>query len=163
MISILMMAFLLSPSAALASAADEVDFEAHLDAEQVVPPTASPGSAVVAISFQVEELSDPQPGNFDIVCADLSGPPTGVSIRWGNASENGPLALTILNRSFTCPASGGISVPWSVLSQFWHSDTLYVLIHTDAFPDGELRGQFSNVTPPAVQMESWGYVRGLFH
>jgi hypothetical protein len=162
MISLLILVTLLLPLSAENLPIDHDVWEAQLDGAQVVPPVGTEGTAVVEIMYSFDHFEDPQRCDFSITYARLTGPPTGVTLRWGRQGENGPLAFMLVDGTFNSPYSGSVDVPWNVLGHFGGPDTLYVVISTDAYPDGEARGRFANVTPPAAERSSWGAIRGAF-
>jgi hypothetical protein len=103
--------------------------------------------------------------DIQISYSQLSGPATSAAIRWGREGANGPLAFTLASDTFASPFREFVGVPWSVLS--WldanqDADTLYVVVSTDAYPEGEVRAHFTNMTPPAVEVTSWGLIRALY-
>jgi hypothetical protein len=159
--TVLVLAGLLCSLAAPGLALDFDDWEAQLDAAQVVPPTSSSGTGVVQITYSFDDVGDPRPCSFGVTYTGLSGPATGVSIKWGRNGENGPLAFTVVSSTFASPLYGNLDIPRSILG-YLGGDTLYVVVNTEAYPDGEVRGHFVNVTPPAVERTSWGAVRGSY-
>lgn len=147
-----------APSAPLAL--DSIDYMAELDGAQVVPPNSSLGSATIYLSFGIDEIFDPHPFGYWVVFDDLSSPTTGLYIRRGRPGFNGPTEITLLEEEFTSPTSGGGFASSTLL--FDLAEECYIVITTVSYPDGELRGEFEDITPPAVRESSWGRIRSLY-
>ena len=129
MLSLLMLAGLLLALTAPDLTLNPALLEAHLDGAHVVPPTGSPGTATVEVFYSLDEFTDPQQCGFRVTYANISGTPTGASMRWGREGENGPLAFTLVDGPFSSPYGGSTYIPWNVLyyltlirQSFWSSD-----------------------------------------
>lgn len=140
---------------------DGPDWMSELDGSQVVPPTSSAGWAHVRLHYSTDDFYDPHPCVYEISYNDLSSQTTGAHLRWGHTGTNGPNAITLTSDQFSSPSHGYPAIPWSILDSLG-SDSLYVVVTTESYPDGEVRGEFINITPPAVEESSWGRVRTRF-
>jgi len=144
------LAFALCLVAAQAHAATST-FSLAMDGLQVVPPNASPafGQGTVTLDTITNVLS------FDVAFQDLLGGSTAVSLH-GNAGPgtNAPTLYT-LNGLFPAGATSGLisgnltlTDPslfggMSLATQLngLNSDNWYLVVHSQVFPGGEIRGQ----------------------
>jgi hypothetical protein len=151
----------LSAALIVAPNVDHSNWMAELDGTQVVPPNSSQGTAAVFIDYNIDEIYEPHPFTFDVIFEGLSTPTTGAYVRMGQTGLNGPTVITLLEEEFASPAYGYGEASFSDILQRLDSG-FYVVITTVSYPDGEIRGEFMNITPPAVQESSWGAIRALY-
>lgn len=148
----------------VASAQEVCFWEADLRPDKVVPPTASGGRGQVFAHFDEPDAWCPAGDGSDVLVIDpisydqLQGVPTGASIHRGEEGGNGELLLTIATTGF--PSGSQFAIPcnptWDVFR-----DAVYVVLSTDLYPEGELRGQLlMHVTP--VSNYTWGVVRAMY-
>jgi hypothetical protein len=139
-------AILLNPASTLA---DTVNFEANLDGLQVVPPNASPAFGFADISV------DTVTGSVGVNNANYSGLLGGsitASIRDAAAGSNGP---SITGLSLATPGStsgtfqGSGMLTTGQVTDMTNSNT-YILITSQVFPSGEIRGQIIPVPEPTT-------------
>jgi hypothetical protein len=139
-------------------------WEANLRPEQVVPPVVSAGWGSVIAHFD-EDDGCPDLDESDALVIDpiyydqLQGTPTGAEIRRGAEGTNGELILTIATAGFT-PGSQ-FTIPFRPDTYGGFGGDAYVVLTTDLYPDGELRGQLV-MLPTPVSNRTWGVVRALY-
>jgi hypothetical protein len=143
------------------SQVDYNSWRSELDGDQVVPPTASTGSAALDIVHNFDWPPPTGAWSFSISYAGLSSPVTGAYIRWGRPGANGPLAFTLESGFFPSEDGGGVTFPPEMMGSF-DSDSLYVVVSTEMYPDGEVRGHFWDTTDLPAERLSWGLIRSLF-
>jgi hypothetical protein len=132
-------------------------FEAELSGANVVPATESQGSAFVAWYWTEEsEVSD-----VYISYGNLSGTVTGAYVAKGTDSENGPVVRTLASSYFSSPLSMTVEALASDRALL-EADSVYVVITTTAYPNGEVRGRFVESHAPATREATWGSVRASF-
>jgi hypothetical protein len=160
------LATLLLPIAVSAAAqtafADHTTMVSHMDGGSVVPPTGSSATATLSIDFLTDEYSDPHWCSFEALYEGLSSRPTGLSIRKSPPGENGSVLYTLVSGYFDSPTHGGFPMALADLRLLQSSDSLYAIVSTEAFPDGELRGTFQDETELPISKTSWGRVRALY-
>jgi len=111
-----------------------------LGASQIPPvPSAGIGLGVLRFSPNLTRLE------YQVMPIGLSGPPTSAQIQKGDANTNGRVITDLNAGSFV---TGTITDQLTVIDVLFSVfDTgAYVNIRTNAFPDGEIRGQI--VAPP---------------
>jgi hypothetical protein len=140
---------------------DLSSFGAHMDAAQVVPPTSSHGTGIISCGFRVDEFTNPRTCSFFITYEGLSSQVTGAYLMKGVVGENGAVAETLALGSFESPTFTSLDLPLDEVYLFY-SDSLYAIITTVGFPDGEIRGYFVDETDFPAQGISWGRVRAIF-
>ena len=115
--------------------------------------TSSPATGTATLTLNTEETEV----SYVIEFSGLEGSETGAHIHNGAPGEVGLRFLTLLPGS---PKVGIWEVgPLEVVEL--NADRVYINIHTDVYPAGEIRGnvQFNIVANEAV---SWGSVKALF-
>lgn len=136
---------LLAP--ALGTSAQSKTYPAKLKASNEVPKAASPATGTA--SFKVAR--DGRSISFRITGARLEGAPQAAHLHLGRPGQNGPVLLLLKGSAFTLPTSGRVTAEdftaaggvttFSQAVTALKKGRLYVNVHTDAFPGGELRGQ----------------------
>jgi Cu/Zn superoxide dismutase len=115
-------------------------FTSKVKGDQEVPTvsTTAMGTGAFALNAAKSELT------FDITATGLSGPITGAHIHNAAAGVNGGVALVLSftnnTASGTWKSTDGSPFTADIASKLV-AGTLYVNIHTDANPGGEIRGQ----------------------
>lgn len=130
-----------------------MQFEAVINSAQEVPPNASPatGTGTFTLNDAETQLS------INIVFSGLVAPQTGAHIHGAappgtNAGVRFPLTLgSPVNMVWNIPAGDVVSLK---------NGLLYVNIHSQAFPGGEIRGQILASTP--ARHGSWGKLKAMY-
>ena len=161
--------------AAPAARAHIIDFCARLDGSQVVDPTGSPATGACSVkynhhSFTIEVHLYLEGIGLDDLKGD--GPnDTSIHIHSAPYGVNGPIAIDLGWWGVTTLEEyqpGRIYAHWQgvfisgeqggVYSDFLETETalydgnLYVDVHTNAYPDGEIRGQIVEVPAPGAMV-----------
>jgi hypothetical protein len=132
----------LALSAVLASAGFAVAEEAHLGAElsaaSEVPPNDSGGTGTADVNYDTEskELS------WTITFSGLTGPLTAAHFH-GPAPEGENAGVVVPIEGAESPLEGSATLTDEQATQLMEG-MLYVNLHTDAHPDGEIRGQVTD-------------------
>jgi len=132
---------------------------ADLDGTHVVPPTSSTGLGTFELWFPVEG----DPPDVCVYYWGLADSVTGVTICRGMEGFNGPVAYTPYAGYFASGVCASMpELNWNE-EDFAEIDSLqlYVVIHTRAYPDGEIRGQLQQRSFPTRSM-SVGEVKQRF-
>jgi CHRD domain len=114
---------------------------------QETPSVDSPGVA----SGRLTMSADRKQLSFDLMIADLKGKLTGIHLHRGRAGQDGPVVYS-LPEPVEDEARGQVEFnpadEADLLTQGFYLD-----LHTDLFPNGELRGQVvRDPTPPPVSL-----------
>jgi predicted secreted protein with PEFG-CTERM motif len=145
-----------SPNAAYSTTATSCD--ASLDGSQEVPPvdTDGTGSATMEFDPSSNELS------WSIEFSGLSGPATAAHFHGpAAAGANAGVQVNIGEVSGLVSPMEGSAVLTSEQASSLLEGQLYINIHTEANPDGEIRGQVSCESPtPAEESETATLVIG---
>jgi hypothetical protein len=126
-------------------------FTATLNGAQQVPPVPTPGTGTASILFN----PDLSTISVNISSTGLLGAITAQHLHVGAAGTNGPVAQDANGNNIELgtanPATGTFTVdnstahnPGGFISQL-QAGNIYTNIHTSLFPNGEIRGQFSQV------------------
>ncbi len=118
---------------------NNLTFDVFPNGAEETPPNASPstGVGVIKINSTFDTLF------YDIVYDTLSSPPTNAHLHGGPAGVPGPVLVSLAAGLTTQRDSGivtGAALTLDLLKTILEGD-VYVNIHTDSFPAGELRGQ----------------------
>ncbi len=135
-------------------------------ADKVVPPTQSPGSAVITSDPSLAECLPTQTLHLTVWYDSLSSPPTGLHVRRGSIGENGEQVLTLFDDYFPSGSAVAISVDEDLCIEFFSSvpygGTLYFVVETAEYPDGAIRGQlFERCYSPSEHL-SWGSLKSFY-
>jgi len=109
---------------------------ATLDGRQTVPPTDSPGSAGASVMGWFNESV-----TITVSCDGLEDCITDVTIWRGQPGANGEFLFSVFPNGFICGQSTESDAFDATNVGYLNAGELYVQIHTQAHPDGELRGQ----------------------
>lgn len=153
--------FPLALAAALAgpASADVLFYEANLDGAHVVPPTPSPATGHADITID----TDTNTITLSLTYQDLSGPVTDVHVH-GFAPEgaNAPILEHIHEEDLVnFPIEHEFTYS-EVQEPFYISGLSFLVMHTDEYLDGEIRGQIVPVAAVSVAPTSWSSVKGLY-
>ncbi|MEO6463662.1 MAG: CHRD domain-containing protein [Candidatus Eisenbacteria bacterium] len=130
-----------------------LQFEAVINSAQEVPPNSSPatGTGTFTLNDAETQLS------INVVFSGLVAPQTGAHI-------HGPAAPGVnAGIRFGLPLGSPVNVVWAISAGDVASlkdGLLYVNIHSQAFPGGEIRGQILASTP--VRPSSWGKLKAIY-
>ncbi|MDB5539821.1 MAG: hypothetical protein JWQ89_1548 [Devosia sp.] len=127
---------------AMPAFAATVNFTADLNAAQVVPPTDSTGTgkAQVTLDTVSKELT------WNVTYEGLSGAVTAAHFHGPAAvGANAPVVVPFAD-PLTSPIKGSTTLTDEQITQL-QGGMWYINLHTEKFPDGEIRGQ---VTPAAM-------------
>lgn len=123
-----------------------VNWSASLSPDNEVPPAASPGangSAAGTVDTATGLLT------WDLSWSGLTGPTTAAHFHLGPVGVNGPVKLEIFIVPSTSPSSGSGMMAASDIRALLAGD-VYINVHTEDFPGGEIRGQIAPVPLPAT-------------
>ena len=119
-----------------AAYADTLNFTATLNAGSEVPPKLTPGSGTVTASLDTATNILTYTVNY----ANLTGPATAAHFHGPAASgSNGPVAVPLSGVS-SSPITGTANLTAAQVADLTNG-LWYANVHTDANPDGEIRGQ----------------------
>ncbi len=115
--------------------AEETKFQATLSGAEEVPPvdTAATGTANVTWNSETKELS------WTIEFSGLSGPPTAAHFH-GPADLGANAGVAVPIEDLESPSEGSAPLTDEQAAEL-AAGKWYVNVHTDAHPDGEIRGQ----------------------
>lgn len=139
---------------------DERNFEVQLAGENQVPPVASPAMGTMEVTLDENNVL-----TVDGAFSDLSSPLIDVQgssahIHVGSLDEGGPIVF-LVNVDADGNDRGGTFTLTETLSadqvRVFEAGDYFLNIHTEAYPDGELRGQLTEEAPEYADLdETWG-------
>ncbi len=134
-----------------------------LTGAEVVPPTTSTALSGCESGFMCcmtcSECSGLEYQIYLYLAGSLEGTPTALRIHQGRWGENGPLIHEIPLSGFPFRHTIDFDPAYCEALQ----DTLtYMVIATDRYPEGEIRGQLRPDMRGASQMSTWGRIRSIF-
>jgi len=136
---------------------------AELSGNNVVPATPSPGQGTMDSYFDsggpcAEYYNESL--NVYFVYSNLEGTPTGCYIHRGASGSNGDRLYTVFPEWFPPGAITKITINLKDCPDFENFMT-YVIIETDRYPTGEIRGQiYPSATP--VEPSTWGMIKATY-
>ncbi len=154
--SVLLIVFVASLGTGYAHFGSELNFKARLTGGEAVPPakTMAGGEAVFKLGKDGKELAYTITvrGIEHVVAAHIhagkkgkSGPPV-VSLFTGPAKEGALSGTLVKGLIMENDLAGSLAgKPLSALIDLIKSGDAYVNVHTDKYPDGEIRGQITYV------------------
>ena len=134
-------------------AAAETIFEATLDGGQLVPPGDSTayGAAVIIMNDAQTEA------HYTVAFAGLDFPQTAAHFHHALPGQNGNAILTL---ELGSPLAGvWMLTPEDAEALLNHA--VYVNIHTEGYPSGEIRGNFDQSTV-ATETTTWSQLKALY-
>ncbi len=138
---------------------EDVEYEVQMVGENQVPPIATPADGTMDVEFEDDILT--VEGTFDGLVSELTeidGSPA--HIHEGTADEAGPVLYNVEVEADDDNRSGEFSFSQELTdeeAQMFANEELYLNIHTEAYPAGELRGQLDENAPEFANIdESWG-------
>jgi hypothetical protein len=140
----------------LAGGAQATGLFANLDGLSETPPNNSPatGFATLLLNDQTLVLS------YQLDYSLLQGPTTASHIHRGGAGVPGPVVYPLALGNFPSGATGTVQINAADLPDLLNQG-MYVNIHTQIFPGGEIRGQV-RVSATSVEPGTWGSIKNLF-
>jgi hypothetical protein len=137
----------------LAATASAQSYAAFLDGLQETPPNAAPGSGNGTFTLDGAKIL-----HFNISFSGLLATETAAHIHGPAAA--GAAAGVIFPLPLGSPKIGTVG-PLNVIQEGWlNAGLLYVNVHTQTFPGGEIRGQIYAAT--STEKGTWGRVKNLF-
>ncbi len=138
---------------------DEAEFEVQFAGENQVPPVATPAEGTLDVEFEDDTLT--LNGNFDGLVAELQEVEGAYAhIHEGTDDEDGPILYNIEVDADGDNRGGSFDFEQDLTDEevdLFATEEMYVNIHTDAYPDGELRAQIDeNAAEYADVTDSWG-------
>jgi hypothetical protein len=134
-------------------AAADLQFECNINAAQEVPPNASPATGTGSFTLNGAETQL----TIFVTFSGLTAPQTAAHI-------HGPAAPGVnAGVQFGFPLGSPVNQVWAIPpAQVTNlkNGLLYVNVHTQNFPGGEIRGQIVASTP--AKPASWGRVKALY-
>jgi hypothetical protein len=145
----LLLALLLAPAPGRA----ELVFTAVLDGSQAVPPTDSPatGTATLVLDEAREAIA------YSVEYSVLEGEETEAHFHQGRPGTPGPILFTLPLGS---PKAGTWPVTPDIVAELL-AGRVYVLIHSDPYWTGEIRGNFA-LESLASDRATWGRLKAIF-
>lgn len=117
--------------------ADRLLFSSRLNGNNIIPSPVNSNASGVA-GFMLNNTRDTLYMNFS--ATSMSGPITGFHIHEGSEMQNGPVILDLQDAIMGNVAKARIVVTPDLLAKFLKSQ-IYLVAHTAANPNGEIRGQ----------------------
>ena len=155
--------------------ANLVVFEADPDGDQEVPPVDTPATGIVDMAFNDEDIElDIELGVSNINDPNGLEAITEIHIHLGATGANGPIIFTAFDRTvdgfFDHPltvtmtpadfdAGSGLANFAAAIQKMRDGDT-YINVHTDNHPDGEIRGQITEVPEVEEPIEFMNMAQG---
>jgi hypothetical protein len=155
---LLIVTLMLSCCLVIAGAASAQDFKADLDGIQEVPPNSSPGTGRACFSLDPVTLEL----SYDISFSGLIGVETAAHIH--GPAPVGQNAGVVFPLPLGSPKLGTVGPLTAAQIADLTGGLMYVNIHTDFRPGGEIRGQIvSGLCPPVqVNTTTWGEIKALY-
>jgi hypothetical protein len=129
-------------------------FDADLSAkyQTVFTPTGGEGYATITFDINTMEIE------WEIQHSNLSSPPVGVHLH--GPAQPGTNAVQIVDlgtNGLSNPITGKIKIS-DAYAQYMLLGWTYVLLKTERYPEGEIRGKLDTVPPPNYleQSQKWG-------
>lgn len=126
-------------------------FDAFLDGSQENPVIVTDAEGVASISVS----NDLSTIFYDVAVDGLSGPITGIHLHSGGAGSNGGVVLNLTDDINGNRVAGNASITLDLLNTMLRGG-IYLNVHTDANPGGEIRGQVYKLAREAYSYEFSG-------
>jgi hypothetical protein len=134
---------------------------------EVVPPVSTAGHGWGSAGFDGSDGGGwcqtdvtERPLQIRIEYESLRGTPIGADLHVGMRGENGPVWRSLISGSFPSGQVASLEFETDVCDTlFAFEPTLYIVVRTDSFPDGEVRGSFSCTQIDPVRRTTWGRLR----
>jgi hypothetical protein len=140
----------------LAGSSQATTFIADLSGLNEVPPNASPATGFATLNLNDQTLQM----NWQLDFSGLMGPTTASHIHRAPAGVNGPVIYPLAIGVFQSGVQGVLQFNATDLPDLLNLG-LYVNIHTQVFPGGEIRGQIRAAATP-VEPKTWGAIKSLY-
>ena len=141
----------------LAGGAQATNFFANLDGASEVPPNASPATGLATLILDDATLQM----TYQLDYSGLLGPTTASHIHRAPAGVNGPIIYPLALGNFPSGVQGVVQINAADLPDLMNLG-MYVNIHTQVFPGGEIRGQVRVAATP-VEPRTWGAIKKHFN
>ncbi|MGI9012745.1 MAG: CHRD domain-containing protein [Phycisphaerales bacterium] len=129
------------------ASADDFLFQALLDGLQEVPPNESRGTGTVDLLYDdVTMMLSITSGSY----MDLMGTVIGAHVHIAPVGVNGPVIIPLTHTGGMAGTLSGSGVLTEAQETALFADGLYINVHTDLFPGGEIRGQLFLVPAPGA-------------
>ena len=139
---------------------DPTDYEVELAGENQVPSIATPATGTMDVNLDQNNVLTVE-GDFTGLVSqlrDIQGSPAHIHV--GEAGENGPVVFTVNVDADDDQRSGTFTLTETLTAdqvQVFENNEYYLNIHTNAYPEGELRAQLDPDAPEFAGIdESWG-------
>lgn len=141
---------------------EEFEYDVQMVGENQVPPVATPAEGEIDVQFEDETLT--LNGEFDGLVAELTEIDGAYAhVHEGTDDEDGPILYNIQGDDFDAAddmRSGTFEFEQRLTEEevrMLNNNELYVNIHTEAYPGGELRAQLDEDAPEFEPVDdSWG-------
>lgn len=122
--------------------AEQVNYNTSLSAKDEVPPNDSTGTGTVTATYDtVSNIL-----NWTIEYADLTGPATAAHFHGPTAPGGNAPSVVPIEGSLESPLEGEATLTDAQAEEL-RQGMWYFNVHTDAHPDGEIRGQLTPDNP----------------
>lgn len=111
-------------------------FTGRLSGNNQVPTVSTSATGVMGILLNTEMNS----ATFNLSISGLSGNITGVHLHESPSGQNGDVVLNLTDQFLNNRISTELPVDKDLLNKLMHGN-IYVNVHSEVFPDGELRAQ----------------------
>ena len=129
------------------ASADDFLFQALMDGLQEVPPNDSPGTGTVDLVYDdVTMMLSITFGNY----MDLEGTATAAHVHIAPIGVNGPVIIPLDHTGGMAGTLTGSGVLTDDQEAALFADGLYINVHSDLFPGGEIRGQLFLIPAPGA-------------
>lgn len=147
-IIIVILIFIILASSSNKKSTHSSSFSSVLSSSKEVPPNVSSGTGISRANF-----IDSKTIRYTLRVENLTGSPTAAHFHLGASGQNGPILKTIELKA--SPSPNGVQVwvgegIWSerddeplnqTIRNQLNNGNVYVNVHTEQYPDGEIRGQ----------------------
>jgi hypothetical protein len=122
------------------------NFQASMDGLQEAPPNASPGTGTATLQFDDSTNVLTLVGNY----TGLLGTTTASHIHIAPVGVNGPIIIPLTHTGGTAGTLSGAGALTAAQITALFNNGLYVNVHTNLFPGGEIRGVITLVPAPGA-------------
>ena len=140
---------------------DVEEYEVELAGENQVPPVATPASGTMDVEFDEEDETLRVEGDFDgLVSRLIEIEGSAAHIHFAPQGESGPILWNVDVDADEDERGGSFEFERELTAdevETFQNNEMYLNIHTQAYPDGELRGQLDEGAPTFASIDqSWG-------
>ncbi len=142
------------------ASADIETYTAYLQGANEVPAVTTPATGTAVLTIDSEATPSIA---LHIEFSGLTSNQTAAHVYYGAPGTNGSL-------EFTLPVGNPVDTSLAPVGLMGHaffasalfSDSLYLNIHSENFPDGEIRGFFQLTGTVADDIAAWGDIKALY-